>query len=89
MAFCPFESHAQSRPKIVIGYASMSSVATTLWVAQEKGKPPLIAHAVITKSYDIRRGYPTVSLCELYVAPTHRRTGLARKMMSAIAKRAR
>ncbi len=37
LAFCPFESHAQSRPKIVIGYASMSSVATTLWVAQEKG----------------------------------------------------
>ncbi len=28
---------AQTRPKIVIGYASMSSVATTLWVAQEKG----------------------------------------------------
>lgn len=24
-------------PKIVVGYASMSSVATTLWVAQEKG----------------------------------------------------
>src|ERR1044071_3028624 len=28
---------AQTRPKIVIGYASMSSVVTTLWVAQEKG----------------------------------------------------
>jgi ABC-type nitrate/sulfonate/bicarbonate transport system substrate-binding protein len=28
---------AQTRPKIVIGYASMSSVATTLWVTQEKG----------------------------------------------------
>jgi ABC-type nitrate/sulfonate/bicarbonate transport system substrate-binding protein len=27
----------QSRPKVVIGYASMSSVVTTLWVAQEKG----------------------------------------------------
>jgi NitT/TauT family transport system substrate-binding protein len=32
-----FELQAQSRPKIVVGYASMSSVATTLWVAQEKG----------------------------------------------------
>jgi NitT/TauT family transport system substrate-binding protein len=31
------ELQAQSRPKIVVGYASMSSVATTLWVAQEKG----------------------------------------------------
>jgi len=28
---------AQNRPKFVVGYASMSSVATTLWVAQEKG----------------------------------------------------
>jgi ABC-type nitrate/sulfonate/bicarbonate transport system substrate-binding protein len=27
----------QSRSKVVVGYASMSSVATTLWVAQEKG----------------------------------------------------
>ncbi|HEX2933678.1 MAG TPA: ABC transporter substrate-binding protein, partial [Candidatus Binatia bacterium] len=31
------DAPAQSRPKIVVGYASMSSVATTLWVAQEKG----------------------------------------------------
>lgn len=59
------------------------------WVAQEKAKPALIAHAVITKSYDIRRGHPTVSVCELYVAPAHRRSGLARRMMSAVAKRAR
>src|ERR1044071_1971683 len=28
---------AQTRPKMVFGYASMSSVVTTLWVAQEKG----------------------------------------------------
>jgi ABC-type nitrate/sulfonate/bicarbonate transport system substrate-binding protein len=31
------ELFAQSRAKVVFGYASMSSVATTLWVAQEKG----------------------------------------------------
>jgi NitT/TauT family transport system substrate-binding protein len=30
-------AHAQNRTKIVVGYASMSSVVTTLWVAQEKG----------------------------------------------------
>jgi NitT/TauT family transport system substrate-binding protein len=30
-------SFGQSRPKIMIGYASMSSVVTTLWVAQERG----------------------------------------------------
>jgi ABC-type nitrate/sulfonate/bicarbonate transport system substrate-binding protein len=28
---------AQARPKVVVGYASMSTVATTLWVAQERG----------------------------------------------------
>ena len=31
------ELSAQGRTKIVVGYASMSSVATTLWIAQEKG----------------------------------------------------
>jgi NitT/TauT family transport system substrate-binding protein len=30
-------SFGQSRSKIMIGYASMSSVVTTLWVAQERG----------------------------------------------------
>lgn len=29
--------YSQTRPKVVIGYASMSSVVTTLWVTQEKG----------------------------------------------------
>jgi ABC-type nitrate/sulfonate/bicarbonate transport system substrate-binding protein len=37
LALLSVEVKAQSRTKIVIGYASMSSVATTLWVAQEKG----------------------------------------------------
>ncbi|HUK40867.1 MAG TPA: ABC transporter substrate-binding protein [Candidatus Acidoferrales bacterium] len=31
------DSFGQARTKVVIGYASMSSVVTTLWVAQEKG----------------------------------------------------
>ncbi len=35
--FLAIDVDAQTRPKIVVGYASMSSVATTLWVAQEKG----------------------------------------------------
>jgi len=59
------------------------------WVAQEKGGKDLIGHAVITKSYDLRRACPTVVLCELYVAPAQRRSGLARKMMSIVAQRAR
>ncbi|HEX2385159.1 MAG TPA: ABC transporter substrate-binding protein [Candidatus Binatia bacterium] len=33
----PALAHAQPRSKVTIGYASMSSVATTLWAAQEKG----------------------------------------------------
>jgi len=59
------------------------------WVAQDRHNAPIVAHAVITKSYDLRRAAPTVVLCELYVAPSHRRGGLARKLMSAVARRAR
>src|ERR1700730_18086089 len=33
----PTASFGQSRPKTMIGYASMSSVVTTLWVAQARG----------------------------------------------------
>src|SRR5678816_2565917 len=38
--FLAIQAHTgfgQPRSKIVIGYASMSSVVTTLWVAQDKG----------------------------------------------------
>ncbi len=58
------------------------------WVAQE-GANALVAHAIITKSYDVRRAAPNVVLCELYVISEHRRGGLARKLMSAVARRAR
>jgi ABC-type nitrate/sulfonate/bicarbonate transport system substrate-binding protein len=37
LAIQPYTAFGQSRSKVVIGYASMSSVATTLWVAQDKG----------------------------------------------------
>lgn len=59
------------------------------WVAEPEKRGPICAHALITKSYDVRRACPTVVLVELFVAPEHRRTGLARKMMSVIARRAR
>jgi ABC-type nitrate/sulfonate/bicarbonate transport system substrate-binding protein len=36
-AIQPDDAFSQARPKIVVGYASMSTVATTLWVAQERG----------------------------------------------------
>lgn len=59
------------------------------WVAQTKTNSPIVAHAVITKGYDVRRGIPNIVLSELYVAPEYRRSGLARKLMSAIARRGR
>ena len=37
LALTSLPSYGQTRPRVVIGYASMSSVATTLWVTQEKG----------------------------------------------------
>lgn len=59
------------------------------WVAQERPNAPIIGHAVITKSYDVRRACPSIVLCELYIVPEHRRGGLARKLMSSVARRAR
>ncbi|MEQ1617257.1 MAG: GNAT family N-acetyltransferase [Terricaulis sp.] len=66
-----------------------SSALFEAWVGQAKLNSPLLGHAIITKSYDIRRGCATLVLCELYVTPEHRRGGLARKLMSAVAQRAR
>jgi ABC-type nitrate/sulfonate/bicarbonate transport system substrate-binding protein len=37
LAILPDSGFSQARPKVVVGYASMSTVATTLWVAQERG----------------------------------------------------
>lgn len=70
-------------------HAFGSNALFEAWVAEERNRSPIFAHAIITKSYDVRRGAPSVVLCELYVAPERRRGGLARKMMSAIARRAR
>lgn len=58
------------------------------WVAHERNQP-ISAHAVITKSYDVRRAAPTIVLCELYVQPAQRRSGLARRLMAVVARRAR
>lgn len=58
------------------------------WVAHVSGGD-IVAHAIITTGYDVRRACPNLVLNELYVAPQHRRAGLARKLMSAIARRGR
>lgn len=59
------------------------------WLAQERHNAPIMGQAVISKSYDFRRAAPNIVLCELYVVPEARRSGLARKLMSCVAKRAR
>jgi GNAT superfamily N-acetyltransferase len=76
-------------PDRIKAHAFGSNALFEAWVAQERGSAPIVAHAIITKGYDVRRGAPNVVLCELYVAPEQRRSGLARKMMSAVARRAR
>ena len=57
-----------------------------IWVAEEARA--LHAHAMMTRAFDVRRGLPLIVLSELYVVPERRRDGLARRMMSAIARRA-
>ncbi|OQW60641.1 MAG: hypothetical protein A4S17_10170 [Proteobacteria bacterium HN_bin10] len=70
-------------------HAFGSNALFEAWVAQERNNAPIVGHAIITKSYDVRRAAPNVVLCELYVVPEQRRSGLARKLMSAVARRAR
>jgi GNAT superfamily N-acetyltransferase len=76
-------------PDRIKAHAFGANALFEAWVAQERNNAPLVAHAIITKSYDIRRAAANVVLCELYVVPEHRRGGLARKLMSAVARRAR
>lgn len=76
-------------PDRIKAHAFGTNALFEAWVAQEHANAPIVAHAIITKSYDVRRAAPNVVLCELYVVPEHRRGGLARKLMSAVARRAR
>lgn len=66
-----------------------SSALFEAWVAQAGANGPVVAHAIVTKGYDVRRACATMVLCALYVATDHRRGGLARKMISVVARRAR
>jgi GNAT superfamily N-acetyltransferase len=56
-------------------------------VAEDQGK--LLAHSITYRGYDLRAGQPNLVVAALYVAPEGRRKGLARMMMSAIARRGR
>jgi len=70
-------------------HAFGSSALFEAWLAQERPNAPVLGQAIITKSYDFRRAAPNVVLCELYVVPAERRSGLARRLMSCVARRAR
>ena len=55
--------------------------------AEERpGRPA--GHAIVSKGYDLRRATATLVVSDLYVTPEHRRGGVARLLISAIAKRA-
>src|SRR5215470_10748687 len=55
----------------------------------EGAKGALIGHAITFKGYDVRYACPTMVLAELYVVPEARRDGVARRLVSALARRAR
>ncbi len=59
-----------------------------VWLAESRTEKPF-GLAMISKSYDIRHAAPQIVVCELYVAPDHRRDGVARLLIAAAAQRAR
>lgn len=69
-------------------HAFGSNTLFEAWLAEKRPAKTPVAHAIITKSYDVRRAIPTIILSQLYVRPEYRRDGVARLLMSAIARRA-
>jgi GNAT superfamily N-acetyltransferase len=55
----------------------------------EINKSGLVGHAITFKGYDVRYACPTMVLAELYVVPEMRREGVARRLISELARRAR
>jgi GNAT superfamily N-acetyltransferase len=49
----------------------------------------IIGHAITYRGYDVRSAQPNLVLAALYVAPEARRGGMARQIISAVARRAR
>lgn len=76
-------------PERVRAHAFGANPLFEVWLAEPARHAAPAALAVISTSYDFRRACPGVTLCELYVVPDARRLGLARKLMSAVARRAR
>lgn len=73
----------------VRAHAFGQSALFEAWLAESGRNTPALGQAILSKTYDVRRAAPNIVLCELYVVPAVRRTGLARKLMSCVARRAR
>ncbi|MEJ0022014.1 MAG: GNAT family N-acetyltransferase [Alphaproteobacteria bacterium] len=74
-----------SRSEQIRMHAFGPSPMIEILVAEDQGK--LLAHSITYRGYDLRAGQPNLVVAALYVAPEGRRKGLARTMMSAIARR--
>jgi aminoglycoside 6'-N-acetyltransferase I len=58
------------------------------WIAEdERGRA--CGGAITARGYDLRRATPTMVLLHLYIAPAHRRDGLARLLIAQVAVRAK
>jgi GNAT superfamily N-acetyltransferase len=65
-----------------------SNARVDAWIAEdERGKA--CAQAITSRGYDLQRATPTMVLLHLFVAPEHRRDGLARLIITHVAVRAR
>lgn len=69
-------------------HAFGSNALFEVWLAESRRGREIAGCAIVSKSYDVRRAMPTLVVCELYVAPAFRRVGVARVLMSALARRA-
>ena len=52
------------------------------FVAEVNGS--LVGHIAITRGYDFQEGAPIVWVADLYVEPTYRRQGIARRLFGAV-----
>jgi GNAT superfamily N-acetyltransferase len=82
-------AHATTlEPELVRKHGFGPQALFEVFLAEERRSGPILGHAIITKGFDTRHAIATVVLCELYVRPDARRSGVARTIMASVAKRA-
>lgn len=74
-------------PEQIRQHAFGSSPVIEILVAEDGNR--MVAHSITYRGYDLNAGQANLILASLYVAPEARRHGVARIMMSAVARRAR